>query len=264
MAMLGLQVLVEAARDFFSSDHSFHLNSLPWVVGVMVGVTGVKLCLFLLCRLYDNDIVQAYAKDHFFDVVTNSLGTWSARVIAERPLWGQIQTDGCGRRQTCQNIRLQFLRTSKVSMDPYLVTAGPDSQQWRLAKFLRATLGHRRVLMRRPSFPAGLAAALLADRFEWWIDPTGAIVLALYTIVNWSGTVRENVQSLVGQSAPPEFLAKITYLCWNHHRDILQVSKPQDMIVHRGVVAGCQMSTVNIRLLVDRGSHMAVMSAFTF
>jgi hypothetical protein len=74
MAMLGLQVLVEAARDFFSSDHSFHLNSLPWVVGVMVGVTSVKLCLFLLCRLYENDIVQAYAKDHFFDVVTNSLG----------------------------------------------------------------------------------------------------------------------------------------------------------------------------------------------
>eukprot|EP00243_Klebsormidium_subtile_P013071 TRINITY_DN8348_c0_g1_i5.p1 TRINITY_DN8348_c0_g1~~TRINITY_DN8348_c0_g1_i5.p1 ORF type:complete len:169 (+),score=18.43 TRINITY_DN8348_c0_g1_i5:198-704(+) len=71
--------------------------------------------------------------------------------------------------------------------------------------------------------PAGLAAALLADQFDWWIDPTGAILLALYTIVNWSGTVRENVQSLVGQSAPPEFLAKITYLCWNHHRDILQI-----------------------------------------
>lgn len=74
MAMLGLQVLVEAARDFFNSKHDFHLKSLPWVVGVMVGVTAVKLGLFLLCRMYENEIVQAYAKDHFFDVVTNLLG----------------------------------------------------------------------------------------------------------------------------------------------------------------------------------------------
>ncbi|GAQ87281.1 hypothetical protein KFL_003430010, partial [Klebsormidium nitens] len=40
----------------------------------MVGVTAVKLGLFLLCRIHENEIVQAYAKDHFFDVVTNLLG----------------------------------------------------------------------------------------------------------------------------------------------------------------------------------------------
>lgn len=38
----------------------------------------------------------------------------------------------------------------------------------------------------------GLAAAVLGDRFYWWIDPIGAIVLAVYTISNWSGTVWEN------------------------------------------------------------------------
>ena len=38
----------------------------------------------------------------------------------------------------------------------------------------------------------GLAAALLADEFFWWIDPAGAIILALYTIINWSQTVFEN------------------------------------------------------------------------
>jgi divalent metal cation (Fe/Co/Zn/Cd) transporter len=38
----------------------------------------------------------------------------------------------------------------------------------------------------------GLAAALLADKFYWWIDPTGAILLALYTITNWSKVVMEN------------------------------------------------------------------------
>lgn len=38
----------------------------------------------------------------------------------------------------------------------------------------------------------GLVAAVLGDRFYWWIDPVGAIALALYTIMNWSGTVLEN------------------------------------------------------------------------
>ncbi|KAJ1377993.1 Cation efflux protein, partial [Sesbania bispinosa] len=35
-------------------------------------------------------------------------------------------------------------------------------------------------------------AAVLGDKFCWWIDPVGAILLAIYTITNWSGTVMEN------------------------------------------------------------------------
>lgn len=38
----------------------------------------------------------------------------------------------------------------------------------------------------------GLVAAILGDKFYWWIDPAGAILLAIYTIANWSGTVLEN------------------------------------------------------------------------
>ncbi|CAN6558883.1 unnamed protein product [Malus baccata var. baccata] len=62
----------------------------------------------------------------------------------------------------------------------------------------------------------GLLAAVLADKFLWWIDPAGAIILAVYTITNWSGTVLENAVSLVGQSATPEFLQKLTYLTIRH------------------------------------------------
>ncbi|KAM3740884.1 hypothetical protein ACB098_08G133300 [Castanea mollissima] len=67
-----------------------------------------------------------------------------------------------------------------------------------------------------------LAAALLEDKFFWWIDPTGAIILAVYTILNWSKTVFEGAAafldavSLVGQSAPPEVLQKLTYLVMRH------------------------------------------------
>lgn len=42
----------------------------------------------------------------------------------------------------------------------------------------------------------GLLAAVLGDKFYWWIDPAGAIILALYTIFNWSGTVLENAGNL--------------------------------------------------------------------
>ncbi|GKV21733.1 hypothetical protein SLEP1_g31687 [Rubroshorea leprosula] len=62
----------------------------------------------------------------------------------------------------------------------------------------------------------GLVAAVLGDRFYWWIDPAGAIALALYIITNWSGTVKENAISLVGQSASPDFLQKLTYLVIRH------------------------------------------------
>ncbi|KAH7683756.1 Cation efflux protein [Dioscorea alata] len=69
----------------------------------------------------------------------------------------------------------------------------------------------------------GLAAAVLGDKFYWWIDPAGAVLLAIYTISNWSGTVWENAVTLVGQSAPPEMLQKLTYLVIRHDSQIKRV-----------------------------------------
>ncbi|KAG8646877.1 hypothetical protein MANES_09G037601v8 [Manihot esculenta] len=108
----------------------------------MLTTTGVKLVLWFYCRSSGNEIVRAYAKDHYFDVVTNVIG---------------------------------------------------------------------------------LIAAVLGDKFYWWIDPVGALLLAVYTISNWSGTVLENAVSLIGQSAPPEVLQKLTYLVLMHHPQIKRV-----------------------------------------
>lgn len=33
----------------------------------------------------------------------------------------------------------------------------------------------------------------------------------------------ENVWSLIGRTAPPKFLAKLTYLVWNHHEEIKHI-----------------------------------------
>ncbi|KAH7352133.1 hypothetical protein KP509_19G031500 [Ceratopteris richardii] len=144
MATLGLQILLESARQLAYKDKELALDGSDkaWLIGVMTFVTLVKLLLMFYCQSYKNEIVRAYAQDHFFDVMTNLVG---------------------------------------------------------------------------------LLAAILASWFYWWIDPAGAILLALYTIRTWSMTVLENVNSLVGKTASPEYLQKLTYLCWNHHKEIRQI-----------------------------------------
>ncbi|KAH1237422.1 Metal tolerance protein 10 [Glycine max] len=150
MATLGLQILIESARELISK--------------------AMKFILMVYCRRFKNEIVRAYAQDHFFDVITNSVG---------------------------------------------------------------------------------LAAAVLAVKFCWWIDPTGAIIIALYTINTWAKTVIENVWSLIGRTAPPDFLAKLTFLIWNHHEQIKHIDTvraytfgahyfvevdivlPEDMLLHQ-------------------------------
>ncbi|XP_038901628.1 metal tolerance protein 9-like isoform X2 [Benincasa hispida] len=143
MATLGIQILLESARELISKvQPDRDPDKVKWMVGIMASVTVVKLCLTIYCRRFTNEIIRAYAQDHFFDVITNSIG---------------------------------------------------------------------------------LATALLAIKFYWWLDPLGAILIALYTISNWSKTVMENVWSLIGRTAPPDYLAKLTYLVWNHHEEIKHI-----------------------------------------
>ncbi|XAR67515.1 hypothetical protein NMG60_11002295 [Bertholletia excelsa] len=143
MATLGFQIIFESGRQLVTKTGP-HMDNREerWMIGIMVSVTLVKFALMLYCRRFKNEIVRAYAQDHFFDVVTNSVG---------------------------------------------------------------------------------LATAVLAVRFYWWIDPVGAIVIAIYTICTWAKTVLENVHSLIGRTAAPDFIAKLTYLIWNHHREIKHI-----------------------------------------
>ncbi|KAK8359167.1 hypothetical protein V6Z12_A04G076500 [Gossypium hirsutum] len=144
MATLGFQVLIEAVEQLIQDKPSEKMTSqqLVWLYTIMLTAPAVKIVLWFYCRSSGSKIVRAYAKDHYFDVVT---------IIV------------------------------------------------------------------------GLIAAVLGDKFYWWIDPAGALILALYTITNWSGTVLENAVSLVGQSAPPEVLQKLTYPVLRHHPQIERV-----------------------------------------
>lgn len=154
MATLGLQILFESGRELVTrAQPERDPNKEKWMIGIMVSVTVVKFVLVVYCRRFNNDIVRTYAQDHFFDVITNSIG---------------------------------------------------------------------------------LGSAVLAIKFYWWIDPIGAILIALYTISNWGKTVVDNVRSLTGRTAPPEYLAKLTYLIWNHHKEIKHIETV------RAYTFGCQ------------------------
>lgn len=48
--------------------------------------------------------------------------------------------------------------------------------------------------------------------------------IALYTMSTWARTVMENVGTLIGRSAPAEYIAKLVYLAWNHHEDIKHIA----------------------------------------
>jgi len=144
MATLGFQVLVQAVEQLVENKPGEKMTSeqLIWLYSIMLSATAVKLALWLYCKSSGNSIVRAYAKDHYFDVITNVVG---------------------------------------------------------------------------------LVAAVLGDKFLWWIDPAGAVLLAVYTIVNWSKTVLENAVTLVGRCAPPEMLQMLTYLAMKQDTRVKRV-----------------------------------------
>ena len=59
---------------------------LKYLIGIMVSVTLVKFVLMVYCRRFENEIVRAYAQDHFFDVITNSVGQ-AAAALAIKVNW---------------------------------------------------------------------------------------------------------------------------------------------------------------------------------
>jgi len=61
-------------------------QELKWMIGIMASVTVVKFILMIYCRRFKNEIVRAYAQDHFFDVITNSVGLVAA-VLAVKYSW---------------------------------------------------------------------------------------------------------------------------------------------------------------------------------
>lgn len=73
------QVFLEAVRQLLGPNHTHHLESLAWLVSLMLGVIAIKFVLWLYCRHNQSEIVRIYAEDHRNDVLTNSIGLAGAQ-----------------------------------------------------------------------------------------------------------------------------------------------------------------------------------------
>ncbi|KAI8872724.1 hypothetical protein GQ42DRAFT_119009 [Ramicandelaber brevisporus] len=70
----------------------------------------------------------------------------------------------------------------------------------------------------------GLIMSILGSRVVWYLDPIGAIVIALFILRSWVATAYEHVQLIVGKAADTAILQKITYLALTHDpENVVQV-----------------------------------------
>ena len=67
---------------------------------------------------------------------------------------------------------------------------------------------------------ATLIFGLLGTYVYKFLDPIGAILLALYIMINWILVGHEHLKNLVGHTADRRFLSKITWIAANHHRKV--------------------------------------------
>jgi divalent metal cation (Fe/Co/Zn/Cd) transporter len=71
----------------------------------------------------------------------------------------------------------------------------------------------------------GLAMSIVGSRFAkvWYVDPIGAILIALLILYSWASTAFEHMWYLVGKTAPQEMLNKIVYVSLTHDTRILKI-----------------------------------------
>ncbi|TPX42491.1 hypothetical protein SeMB42_g05106 [Synchytrium endobioticum] len=69
----------------------------------------------------------------------------------------------------------------------------------------------------------GILTTVLGSQLAAWIDPAGAILIALIILRSWAVTAVEHIQLIVGTTASPAFLQRLTYLAMTHDPRVLQV-----------------------------------------
>ena len=69
----------------------------------------------------------------------------------------------------------------------------------------------------------GLIMSIVGREYVWYLDPVGAMCIALLILYSWISTAFENVWLLVGKSAPQSFINKCIYMAVTHDPRIEKV-----------------------------------------
>ncbi|KAI8814689.1 cation efflux protein [Cladochytrium replicatum] len=62
----------------------------------------------------------------------------------------------------------------------------------------------------------GVTLSYLGFRYVWWLDPAGAIIIGLLIMRSWATTAYEQIQLIIGKTAEPSFMQKLTYIALTH------------------------------------------------
>ncbi|RPB24160.1 hypothetical protein L211DRAFT_838068 [Terfezia boudieri ATCC MYA-4762] len=242
----------EEARD--AQDQAKH----GWKVRLAVNASSlVNFCLFII-QLYaaistGSLALFATAADAFMDLVSSTVMLITSRVAAtpsqlKYPV-GRTRVETIGIIMFCSlmsTVAVQLLvesarkladragaahvdRTTKNVL-PYIFVGLAISAKlclfiycFSLRRYPAArifSIDHRNDIIVN-SF--GLLMSILSTRLVWFLDPLGAILIALLILFSWASTAFEHVFFLVGKSAPQEFLNKLTYLALTHDEQIRKV-----------------------------------------
>ncbi|KAF9923764.1 hypothetical protein BGZ67_009662 [Mortierella alpina] len=71
----------------------------------------------------------------------------------------------------------------------------------------------------------------------WWLDATGAIVLSIYIISEWTGTCLHNIRRLTGQAATPADIQQLTYMVYRYSSMIQAIDTVRAYSVGDGLFA---------------------------
>ena len=69
----------------------------------------------------------------------------------------------------------------------------------------------------------GLVMSVVGTKIVWYLDPIGAILIALLILFSWASNAFEQVWLLVGKAAPKEYIAKLIYMSVTHDDRIIKV-----------------------------------------
>ncbi len=73
------------------------------------------------------------------------------------------------------------------------------------------------------SFGVGMVLLAFYVPAAWFMDATGAIGMSAYVMLTWVRTGWHHVEMLSGQTASPQFLSQLTFLCWNHSAKMIAI-----------------------------------------
>ncbi|KAK4090958.1 hypothetical protein Purlil1_4538 [Purpureocillium lilacinum] len=69
----------------------------------------------------------------------------------------------------------------------------------------------------------GLVMSIVGDHFIWYLDPIGAICIALLILFSWAANAFEQVWLLAGKGAPRTYVSRLIYVALTHSPHILKV-----------------------------------------